>query len=392
MGSLLNRIAKNKSGEKDKTSDYSKESDINNIQTKPFFKEKNILATDYKYYEYTFVIEANKLSIYDIYKLKDINDSFYLAFLTFQNKKDIKILKYNFINKTTEKVTINLPSFTIFPTKIKYFYDQIQNKENLFILLGRKIRIFLIKNDSQYEEETNGIIIKTYNQIHDFEIIYDKYKKINYLIISKFFKLDSIKQKRISIYKFIENEIVIINEYKTRWWGFNSKRQKFLLIWENKVAQNFYLITSHYTKLKFMEISDKANENIYDFNIISSDNCSYNEFDYFGCIIYNVNNTDYLYICNDFDALIIIDLYKKEIISKISFIKDITSIINWNQKYIIISTLKYIYTFDTKINKIINKYLINTNGEIISIKKINVVKNCPFSLSVDTTDGKIIII
>ena len=145
--------------------------------------------------------------------------------------------------------------------------------------------------------------------------------------------------------------------------------------------------------MKFVEISDKANENIYDFNIATY--FDGNEFNYFGCIIYNINNTDYLYICNicsDIDALIIIDLYKKEIISKIKFIKDITSIIDWNHKYIIISTLKYIYTFDTKINKIINKYLINTNGEIISIKKINVVKNCPFSLSVDTTDGKIIII
>ena len=384
MGSLLNRTAKNK------TSD--------GIKNKPFFKEKKILTTNYEYYDYYSANEeATKLSIYDIYKLKDINDSFYLAFLTFQNKKDIKILKYNFINKTTEKVTINLPSFTIFPTKIKYFYDQIQNKENLFILLGRKIRIFLIKNDSQYEEETNGIIIKTYDQIHDFEIIYDKYKKINYLIISNFYSYFGGRNgNKISIYKFIENEIEIINEYKTGDWGVvNSKRKKILLTWENKLAQNFYIITSNYTSLKFVEISDKANENIYGFNIATSENFDKNEFNFFGCIIYNINNTDYLYICNicsDIDALIIIDLYKKEIISKITFIKDITSIIDWNHKYIIISTLKYIYTFDTKINKIINKYLINTNGEIITIKKINIVTNFPSYLSVDTTDGKIIII
>ena len=382
MGSLLNRTAKNK------TSD--------GIKNKPFFKEKKILTTNYEYYDYYFANEeATKLSIYDIYKLKDINDSFYLAYSTFRNKKVVKILKYNFINKTTiEKAIINLSSF---PIKIKYFYDQIQNKEKLFILLKGKMRIFLIKNGSQYEEETNRIEIDTYDKIHDFEIIYDKYKKINYLIISNFYSYFGGRNgNKISIYKFIENEIEIINEYKTGDWGVvNSKRKKILLTWENKLAQNFYIITSNYTSLKFVEISDKANENIYGFNIATSENFDKNEFNFFGCIIYNINNTDYLYICNicsDIDALIIIDLYKKEIISKIKFIKDITSIIDWNHKYIIISTLKYIYTFDTKINKIINKYLINTNGEIISIKKINVVKNCPFSLSVDTTDGKIIII
>ena len=382
MGSLLNRTAKNK------TSD--------GIKNKPFFKEKKILTTNYEHYDYYFANEkATKLSIYDIYKLKDINDSFYLAYPTFRNKKVVKILKYNFINKTTtEKAIINLSSF---PIKIKYFYDQIQNKEKLFILLKGKMRIFLIKNDSQYEEETNRIEINTYDKIHDFEIIYDKYKKINYLIISNFYSYFGGRNGNIiSIYKFIENEIEIINEYKTGDWGVvNSKRQKIFLIWENKLAQNFYIITSNYTGLKFMEIIGKGDENICDFGVASSENFDKNEFNFFGCIIYNINNTDYLYICNicsDIDALIIIDLYKKEIISKIKFIKDITSIIDWNHKYIIISTLKYIYTFDTKINKIINKYLINTNGEIISIKKINVVKNCPFSLSVDTTDGKIIII
>ena len=72
--------------------------------------------------------------------------------------------------------------------------------------------------------------------------------------------------------------------------------------------------------------------------------------------------------------------------------KNITSIINWENKYIIISTTKGIYTFDTKINKVINKYLININEEIISIKKINIDKSFPLYLCFVTNKGTIAII
>ena len=72
--------------------------------------------------------------------------------------------------------------------------------------------------------------------------------------------------------------------------------------------------------------------------------------------------------------------------------KNITSIINWDNKYIIISTTKGIYTFDIKINKVINKYLININEEIISIKKINIDKSYPLYLYFVTNKGTIAII
>ena len=140
-----------------------------------------------------------------------------------------------------------------------------------------------------------------------------------------------------------------------------------------------------------MKISSITNEYISDFDIINSEDFYQYKFNLFGCIIYNRNYTDYLYISNDLDALIIIDLYKKEIISEIKIMKDLTSIINLNNKYIIFSTKKSIYTFDANINKIINKYVINTNGEIISVKKINIDKVYQFHISLDTIDGKILI-
>lgn len=386
MGSLYHKIKNDK--KKDNKSIGDK---LYKIKIKPFFKEKILLATDYNYCKYNFfdfnLAEAAKLSTYDIYKLKMINDSFYFAF---SKEKTIKILKYDFINKiTTEKAIINH-----IPKKIKYFYDQIQNKEYLFILTKYKgLKTFLIKNEIQYEEEIYKINIKR-NDLHDFEIFYDKYNKTNCLIISyTFYEWSGCRRGRIiHMFKLIKNEIVEINKYRASDWSdLNCKRQKLFLIWENKLDKSFYLITSHYLKLKFMEISSNTQEYISDFNIVKSEYLNKYKFHFFGTIIYNKNHTDYLYICNDIDVLKIIDLYKKEIISEIQIMKDITSIINLNSKYIIISTIESIYTFDTNINQVINKYLFKAIGEIISIKKINIDKFLPFNLSFDTTYGNIMI-
>ena len=359
---------------------------------KPFFKEKIILSTEYNYGEFRFFdcffSEPAKLSIYDIYKLNKINDSFYLAFL---NNKIIKILKYDFINKTTtEKAIINH-----FPKKIKYFFDQIQNKEYLFVLGQKKgLRLFLIKNDIEYEEEKIYINTRlgSNREFHDFDIIYDKYNKINCLILSYTFYFEQRRGRKIYIFKFSNNEITQIKMYKANDCAlFNNKRQKLLLSWENKLSKRFYLITSDYLKLKFMEISGNIHEYISDFEIVQSEHFNKYNFHFFGCILYNKNNTDYLYICNDIDVLKIIDLYKKQIIREIEIMKNITSIIKLNNKYIIISSTKSIYTFDTNTNQLINKNLINPNGEIISIKAINIDKLYQFYLSFDTTDGKIVI-
>ena len=251
-------------------------------------------------------------------------------------------------------------------------------------------------NDIEYEEEKNYINtwLGHLSEFHDFDIIYDKYNKINCLILSyTFYEWSGVRHGRIIyIFKFSNNEITQINKYKASDWSdLNSKRQKLLLIWENKVSKRFYLITSHYLKLKFMEISDNTYEYISDFEIVQSEHLNKYKFHFFGCILYNKNNTDYLYICNDIDVLKIIDLYKKQIIREIEIMKNITSIIKLNNKYIIISSTKSIYTFDTNTNQLINKNLINPNGEIITIKAINIDKLNQFYLSYDTNDGKIVI-
>ena len=77
---------------------------------------------------------------FEIYKLNNINNAFYF---TYQDKtKRLEILKYKFIDKSINKInSLTLNSDIL---KIKYFFDEFNNKEYLFILLGfRELCIYI---------------------------------------------------------------------------------------------------------------------------------------------------------------------------------------------------------------------------------------------------------
>ena len=155
MGSIHDKIKndrkdKNKKVTSEKVKKYEGiklKNDFGVNCVKPFFEKKIILATDYKCGLLDYNCGYALLSVYDIYKLKNINDSFYLAF---KIQNNIKILKYNYINKTTTDTTdIGMFEWAI---KIKYFYSEIHNKEYLFILQYKELNIYLIKDDITYDK------------------------------------------------------------------------------------------------------------------------------------------------------------------------------------------------------------------------------------------------
>ena len=94
------------------------------------------------------------------------------------------------------------------------------------------------------------------------------------------------------------------------------------------------------------------------------------KFHFKGCIINLSNNNynnDYLYLYfkeenvvfeNDSSKgnFIIIDLLNRKIIKKIKLNKHVQSILNWNNKNLILRSDKSFYIFDTRINKIISRY------------------------------------
>jgi len=323
-----------------------------------------------------------KLSCYEIYKLNNIKSSFFIAY---RNKENItQISKYDF------KETTNITTIKIDPMQIKYFYDYINNKEYLFIQNIKEIHIFSILNENLYEKiyeyKEEGSLSRGFAgcyhgllPIYDFLIFNDKYNKINYLIISFFYRADCTSMsKKINILKFEKEKFIIVKQIKT--YDSEIYDKKLFLIWEDNTTNLNYLIYNCFNEIILSRIDSNETED----KIILKD-FSYG--DYLGCIINIKDNKNYLYLINNkLGLLMIIDLNLKEKVKELKIIDNIESIFNWNNNYILFSSKKYIYTFDTIINRIINKTSINSSQNIASINKFIFEENNFYSLIVDVSD------
>ena len=322
------------------------------------------------------------LSCYEIYKLNSIKSSFFIAY---RNKENItQISKYDF------KETTNITTINIAPMQIKYFFDDINNKEYLFIQKINEIHVFSILNENSYEKiyvykeegsQSRGAAGCYFGllPIYDFLLFNDKYNKINYLVISFFYRVDcSSMSKKINILKFEKERFIIVKKINT----YDSEifAKKLFLIWEDNITNLNYLLYNQYNELVLTrvdgnEIGDKINLEGFSFG------------DYLGCIISSKDHKSYLYLINNKSGLlIIIDLNLKKKVKDLKIDDDIGSIINWNNNYIIFSSKKYIYTFDTNIDRIINKTSINLGENIVSINKFIFEENNFYSLIVDISN------
>ena len=322
------------------------------------------------------------LSCYEIYKLNNIKSSFFIAY---RNKENItQISKYDF------KETTNITTINIDPMQIKYFFDDINNKEYLFIQRINEIHVFSILNENSYEKiyvyKEEGIQSRGAAgwfhgllPIYDFLLFNDKYNKINYLVISFFYRADcSGMAKQINILKFENERFIIVKQINT----YDSEifAKKLFLIWEDNITNLNYLLYNTYNDLVLSRIDRNETE-----EKIILEGFTYG--DYLGCIISNKDNKNYLYLIdNKSGLLIIIDLNLKKKIKELKINDDIGSIFNWNNNYILFSSKKYIYTFDTNIDRIINKTLINLGKNIISINKFIFEENNFYSLIVDISN------
>ena len=123
-----------------------------------------------------------------------------------------------------------------------------------------------------------------------------------------------------------------------------------------------YLIYNSFTILTLLKIDDKETEE----KITLNEELEAHK-KYVGCVVESKDKRNLLYLFNDNGLLTIIDLALNQKVIKLNTIGEINSIINWNKNYIIVASKKYIYTFDITINKIINKTLIKSDRNIVSI-------------------------
>ena len=218
-----------------------------------------ILIDDYKLGQNDY----GNTSSYEIYNLKSINDSFFIAYPSNKEEGIVKICKYNFSNNRIELLLSlnNLDQVM----KIKYFYEPISKKEYLFIQMKRSLVIFLIKNEKEY------ILIKDYRKglggilsiftkyflaypISDFIICFNQYNNKSYLIIAMYKNVGCMmKENEIHIFNF-QNDSLILNKafiYQSKY------LTSFCLIYNDKYKRSLNLMLNLKENiLKILELKD----------------------------------------------------------------------------------------------------------------------------------------
>ena len=373
MSSFLNNISINNKEEK--------ENKKQKLLPNPNFKIKKTIVKTHKT---SINICFKLLSCFEIYKLKNTQNSFFIAI---QNEeKKVEILKYDFNNAT------KISEINIQPNRMKYFYDEIYDIEYLIIQTLKEINIFLIVNEKTFKKlftyKEEGYIsrgaegyYKGLLPISDFLLFYDKYNKINYLVVSFFYRVDcSSMEKKISILKLGKNNCILLSQFKSP--DSEMTSEKIFLIWEDKISKLNYLIYNSYGDLILLKINieDKI-DNIVLKGLLGPFT------NYLGSIINQGDKKDYLYLFDNKGLLTIIDLNLKQTIMKINIINAIIkSVLEWNNDYILFSTKKCIYTFDINAKKLINKMIINPEKDIVSINKFICEEYNFYSLIVDLSN------
>ena len=172
----------------------------------------------------------------------------------------------------------------------------------------------------------------------------------------------------------------------------NSHYDILDMIFEDKYSKKYYfLMIKDNNNLQYLEIKSKYNENNEKYeikNFFESENDLKKFTDiikgqilFSGCVINKYidnHNTDclYLYFRKEGNCLII-NLLNRKIIENIKINKYIKSILNWNNKNLILLSDESFYIFDTRNNQIISKYSNFSRKEpfLKSIKTFFSIKN-----------------
>ena len=204
MGSKNNRKKKKNENINLQNSKIDKSNEINKVKSLLLFKNEELLNFPPPIFKN---LKSNNIDHdfnikYYIYKLKNINNAFYILFLNYDN--GISIYKFYYEKKMIEKINIIKINSSFFEEiMIRYIYNDFDKKEYLFVEKGpENLFIYLIKDEKNYElinkEECNDYefddnLIFEYGrnsnphceeikEINLFEAIYNQFDKNIYII------------------------------------------------------------------------------------------------------------------------------------------------------------------------------------------------------------------
>ena len=370
------------------------------LEKKNIFKQNNLTKIPIPSFKKKEIFPHSDCYGFEIYKLKGINNAFYFVYIPKNEKNEIIIYKYYYEKEifkeiVTIKFELNFSSEII----VKYFYNSLNKKKYIFIVTNYEIEIILIKKEKKFECITKETICYRYDfsELELFEIINNQYDHSIYIIISYYLRdnyISNITWRRnyIKILTFKNDKLILIKEFEfqiyEKWNQLNNNIYNLInrmnMIYEDKYSKKYYILMVRDNNLQFIEIKHK-DENDYEIkNFFKSEN-DLKQFTeiinkkvlFKGCVINKSNdnyNNDYLYLFSKegyFSSkgnIAIIDLSNRKIIEniKININKDehIISLLNWNNKNLILQFENSFYIFDTRINKIISKYSCKSGSTI----------------------------
>ena len=284
----------------------------------------------------------DKKTVYVAMKKKGYNDISFIDIIKIISLYDYK----NIISLKGHQKRINF---------IKYFLNPYNKKE--YLISGdreERVRVWEIKDENNY---ISSIYIKTnygrlilQQSIYNCILYFTEYKSYIYTT--------TVTDKCSRLYDLEDGALLREISITSNNYTFYLIRYKDYIV---DVCRDYVIIYALFNEEIYDKIQLKETE---------GDNRS-------ACIIYNKNNTDYLYISNSQGYIIPYDLKKKKVGEIISLNKDLYHIIPWNLDKLIVAQYNTQFlgivnldNSDKKYKDPKNKNQIKCNKEIICVKKI----------------------
>ena len=391
----INQVLKKNENNNDKEEVKTKNKEILNIPP-PNFK-------NFKKFDFEGILFIGE---FRIYKLKEINNAFYISFIV--DDESIVVYKCYYENYMLEKIITKKMFISIKDEVImRYFYNELDKKEYLFVEKGlNNLFIYLIKDEKHYElinreeckdSEYNRFEVFDNNVLNEimskeekldlFEVIYNQFDKNVYIITIQSIGHRSIymgkgyDSKNFNIKIFKENKFISSDLSYSKYYLMSND-----LIYEDNHSKKYYILSLIEKKYIMIQIKEYIPDKTIDIETIKDvENIVYSEkdiktlddffhnvkdlgvfIDKIGKKIFYGYNGNFLYLSKNNERtsseVIVIDLFKRKIIKH--FILDIyiCSFENWGLQNIIILSTNSIYIFDPYTFQIIAKYsYINNN-------------------------------
>lgn len=339
---------------------------INKLNNNNISEEKKIYDEEKQLTFRTNILNKNNIVIInegidggrgvnDLFEVYHLNNDKKTVYLAVKRKEEYNDISYIDIIKITSisnfKIINTLKGHQKRINFIKYFINPYNKKE--YLLSGDReeiIRVWGIKDENNYISlifiKTNYGRLLLQQSIYNCILYFTEYR--NYIYTT------TVTNNNSRLYDLEDGALLREISFTTNHYTFYLLRYKDFIV---DVCRDNTIIYQLFNEEIYAKIECSE---------ISGDNRS-------ACIIYDKDETDYLYISNSYGYIISYDLKKKKINSKIYLGCDLYHIISWDLNTLIVTQYDSEYLGIVFLDKNKNKVISNTikcNYELICLKKI----------------------